>query len=55
MCRGDTVATVAEAEALESGRGAGEGSAATLAGHWPVMSMNLLVEQAARTEINSQK
>lgn len=45
VCRGYAVATVAESKALESGRnaGAGEGSPAALARHWPEVSMNLLV------------
>lgn len=47
--RGDAVATVAEAEALESRRGAGEGSTAALAGHRPKVSVNLSGERPAGT------
>lgn len=49
VCRGDAVAAVAEAKALESRRGAGEGSAAALAGHWPEVSVNLWAERQAGT------
>lgn len=49
--RGYAVATVTEAKALESGRnvGAGEGSPAALARHWPEVSVNLSVERPAGT------
>lgn len=49
--RGHAVAAVTEAKAFESGRnvGAGEGSPAAFARHWPEVSVNLWVERTAGT------